>query len=189
MINAVCLPKDKVTKPTITCETNTTDSSNTSGLLTCSTGQPGVAYEWLFYGNKQPGPQLRIFLASKLDERMYSCRVSNPLSNDTAVFTAKDCYSGSNLWCNVINPTSLCFLLLYQLMLMTKTELQRLKSGSTFGHLCRWKFHRSGCCPANSLHPPPAGGGVSSCTDLQTTSERYIWGGKKDEALIHTDCS
>ncbi|XP_056880786.1 uncharacterized protein LOC130521174 isoform X2 [Takifugu flavidus] len=85
---------DKVAKPTITCETNSSKSSNLSGLLTCSAPQPDIEYEWFFYGNTQPGPQLRIFLDNKHDERVYSCRVSNPLSNETAEFTAKDCYSG-----------------------------------------------------------------------------------------------
>uniref|UniRef100_H2RJE3 Ig-like domain-containing protein n=1 Tax=Takifugu rubripes TaxID=31033 RepID=H2RJE3_TAKRU len=84
---------DKVAKPTITCETNSSKSSNLSGLLTCSAPQPDIEYEWFFYGNTQPGPQLRIFLDNKHDERVYSCRVSNPLSNETAEFTAKDCYS------------------------------------------------------------------------------------------------
>uniref|UniRef100_A0A674MMI1 Ig-like domain-containing protein n=1 Tax=Takifugu rubripes TaxID=31033 RepID=A0A674MMI1_TAKRU len=84
---------DKVAKPTITCETNSSKTSNLSGLLTCSAPQPDIEYEWFFYGNTQPGPQLRIFLDNKHDERVYSCRVSNPLSNETAEFTAKDCYS------------------------------------------------------------------------------------------------
>ncbi|XP_029702951.1 uncharacterized protein isoform X4 [Takifugu rubripes] len=84
---------DKVAKPTITCETNSSKSSDLSGLLTCSAPQPDIEYEWFFYGNTQPGPQLRIFLDNKHDERVYSCRVSNPLSNETAEFTAKDCYS------------------------------------------------------------------------------------------------
>uniref|UniRef100_A0A674MHS5 Ig-like domain-containing protein n=1 Tax=Takifugu rubripes TaxID=31033 RepID=A0A674MHS5_TAKRU len=84
---------DKVAKPTIICETNSSKSSNLSGLLTCSAPQPDIEYEWFFYGNTQPGPQLRIFLDNKHDERVYSCRVSNPLSNETAEFTAKDCYS------------------------------------------------------------------------------------------------
>ncbi|XP_056914986.1 uncharacterized protein LOC130540083 isoform X5 [Takifugu flavidus] len=84
---------DKVAKPTITCETNSRESSNLSGLLTCSAPQPDIEYEWFFYGNTQPGPQLRIFLDNKHDERVYSCRVSNRLSNETAEFTAKDCYS------------------------------------------------------------------------------------------------
>uniref|UniRef100_A0A674NX89 Ig-like domain-containing protein n=1 Tax=Takifugu rubripes TaxID=31033 RepID=A0A674NX89_TAKRU len=84
---------DKVAKPTIICETNSSKSSNLSGLLTCSAPQPDIEYEWFFYGNTQPGPQLRIFLDNKHDERVYSCCVSNPLSNETAEFTAKDCYS------------------------------------------------------------------------------------------------
>ncbi|XP_056911265.1 A-kinase anchor protein 12-like isoform X15 [Takifugu flavidus] len=87
---------DKVAKPTITCETNSSKSSNLSGLLTCSAPQPDIEYEWFFYGNTQPGPQLRIFLDNKHDERVYSCCVSNPLSNETAEFTAKDCYSGES---------------------------------------------------------------------------------------------
>uniref|UniRef100_A0A674NZK2 Ig-like domain-containing protein n=1 Tax=Takifugu rubripes TaxID=31033 RepID=A0A674NZK2_TAKRU len=87
---------DKVAKPTITCETNSSKSSDLSGLLTCSAPQPDIEYEWFFYGNTQPGPQLRIFLDNKHDERVYSCRVSNPLSNETAEFTAKDCYSGES---------------------------------------------------------------------------------------------
>lgn len=132
-----CFPKDKVTKPTIRCETNATDSSNISGLLTCSVAQPDVGYEWLFDGNTQPGQQLGIFLGSKRDARVYSCRVSNPLSNETAEFAAQDCFSGRissyfspSFECDVIWLAPLPSDSLR--LLLTITELQRLKLGSTF---------------------------------------------------------
>ncbi|CAG05882.1 unnamed protein product [Tetraodon nigroviridis] len=103
---------DKVGKPTITCETNTSDSSSVSGLLTCSAAQPEVEYMWVFDGNTQPGPQLRIFLGREADEQVYSCRVSNPLSNQTATFTAQDCSSGAGSSAQLVLSIVLPLLLL-----------------------------------------------------------------------------
>lgn len=94
----LCLHTDKVAKPTITCEMNNGSSSDMSGVLVCSAElkqpQSLMKFEWTSYGKLQHGPQLTISLGDKLDEEVYSCRVSNPLSNEMATFIAKDCYAG-----------------------------------------------------------------------------------------------
>ncbi|KAK9537714.1 hypothetical protein VZT92_005302 [Zoarces viviparus] len=85
---------EKVAKPTITCEMRDEGRSNTSGKLLCSPEQPqpSVKFEWRAHGNVQPGPQLQISLGDKHDDEVYSCTVSNRVSQETATFTAKDCY-------------------------------------------------------------------------------------------------
>ncbi|XP_073329208.1 uncharacterized protein [Pagrus major] len=91
---------DKVAKPTISCEMNDGGGSNKSGTLLCSVEprqpQSSMWFEWQSHGNVQPGPQLTISLGDKYDDEVYSCRVSNPLSEETATFTAKDCYPENN---------------------------------------------------------------------------------------------
>lgn len=77
------------------------------------------------------------------------------------------------VWCNMISPTSIGQFKdssSSPVMLMTKTELQRLKLGSAFGLLCRWKFLCSGCCPVSSPAAAAAAGGGDGSSDLQTMS-------------------
>lgn len=106
----LCLYTEKVTKPTITCEINNSSSSSSSAIesavLLCAVG-PSQRYspttiEWRFEKNTQPGEALPINLGGDLDERQYTCKVSNPLSYETATFTAKDCRTGRILpgFCN-----------------------------------------------------------------------------------------
>ncbi|XP_044073446.1 protein starmaker-like [Siniperca chuatsi] len=87
---------DKVAKPNISCEMNDGSSSNISGKLLCSaeprTPQSLMKFEWISHGNVQLGPELIISLGNKHDDEVYSCRVSNHLSSETAIFMAKDCY-------------------------------------------------------------------------------------------------
>lgn len=58
--------------------------------------QPLMKFEWRTHGGVQPGPELTISLGEEHDDDVHSCSVSNPLSNETATFTAKDCYTGKD---------------------------------------------------------------------------------------------
>ncbi|XP_076603881.1 uncharacterized protein LOC143330967 isoform X2 [Chaetodon auriga] len=84
---------ENVAKPTISCKMN---DDGESGTLACSAEprqpQSLMKFEWSSHGNVLPGPQLIIPLGQKHDDEEYSCHVSNPLSNETATFTAKHCY-------------------------------------------------------------------------------------------------
>ncbi|XP_078118153.1 uncharacterized protein LOC144525315 isoform X2 [Sander vitreus] len=87
---------DKVAKPTISCEMSN-GSSSRSGQLVCSAEprqpQSLMKFEWRTHGGVQPGPELTISLGEEHDDDVHSCSVSNPLSKETATFTAKDCYT------------------------------------------------------------------------------------------------
>ncbi|XP_022596229.1 uncharacterized protein LOC111218283 isoform X2 [Seriola dumerili] len=87
----------KVSKPTVSCDMNN-GSPNTNGAqatLTCSAGpQSLMSYEWDSQGMiMQPGPKLTISLGDEHDDKMYTCTVRNPLTNETTTFRAKDCYA------------------------------------------------------------------------------------------------
>lgn len=94
----LCLHIDRVARPTISCEMNDGSGSNKYGTLLCSAEprqpQSLMRFEWRSRGKVQPGTNLTISLWDKYDDEVYSCRVSNPLSKETATFTAKDCYPG-----------------------------------------------------------------------------------------------
>ncbi|XP_077474028.1 uncharacterized protein LOC144087431 [Stigmatopora argus] len=82
---------DKVGKPSISCEM----ANENQATLVCSTHSKHprlVQFMWRSRGKKQLGPNLTITLQDKLDVQIYRCDVSNPLSNKTAAFTAKDCF-------------------------------------------------------------------------------------------------
>ncbi|KAL7385110.1 hypothetical protein ABVT39_015717 [Epinephelus coioides] len=87
---------DEVAKPTISCEMIDGSSSNKSGKLVCTTEprrpESLMKFEWSSNGKVQRGPNLLISLGEKHDDEVYSCHVSNPLSRETATFTAKDCH-------------------------------------------------------------------------------------------------
>ncbi|XP_040003479.1 uncharacterized protein LOC120801051 isoform X2 [Xiphias gladius] len=90
---------DKVAKPTISCEVNNGNSTvnGTQATLMCSADpthpQSSMKFEWGSGGNPQPGAELTISLEDEHDDKKYTCRVSNPLTVETATFTAKDCFS------------------------------------------------------------------------------------------------
>ncbi|XP_034741445.1 uncharacterized protein LOC117952931 [Etheostoma cragini] len=97
---------DKVAKPTISCDMSDGGSSNKSGQLVCSAEdrqpQSLMKFEWRTHGGVQPGPELTISLGKEHDDGVHICSVSNPLSNETATFTAKDCYPERSLSVAVI---------------------------------------------------------------------------------------
>ncbi|XP_070770943.1 protein starmaker-like [Enoplosus armatus] len=109
---------DKVVKPTISCEMNGGSSSNISGTLQCSAEprapQSLMKFEWKSHGEgkAQLSPKLTIPLGDKHDNKVHVCMVSNPLSRETATFTAKDCYPGTSLLVGLIILAILVILLL-----------------------------------------------------------------------------
>ncbi|CAN9497685.1 unnamed protein product [Ophioblennius macclurei] len=94
---------DKVSKPTISCEMKEGANSDQSGkqaTLMCSAesrqSESLMKFEWSSRGTKRPGPNLTISLGDQHDDEEYSCSVTNPLSNNTTTFTARDCYPGTD---------------------------------------------------------------------------------------------
>ncbi|XP_061749498.1 uncharacterized protein LOC133548174 isoform X3 [Nerophis ophidion] len=79
---------DKVSKPNISCEMSDTKQAT----LVCSTESKHphlLKFKWSSPGKEQTGPNLTI-----TNDQVYRCDVSNPLTNETASFTAKDCFLG-----------------------------------------------------------------------------------------------
>ncbi|XP_027878241.1 uncharacterized protein LOC114147804 isoform X1 [Xiphophorus couchianus] len=89
---------DKVTKPTISCEINNASTSESPGKATllCSlpshSDQSSLRFQWSTNAKIHLGHMLKISLGGEFDDRQYNCTVNNPLTQDSAVFFAKDCY-------------------------------------------------------------------------------------------------
>uniref|UniRef100_A0A3B5QKT4 Uncharacterized LOC111609320 n=1 Tax=Xiphophorus maculatus TaxID=8083 RepID=A0A3B5QKT4_XIPMA len=89
---------DKVTKPTISCEISNASTSESPGKATllCSlpshSDQSSLRFQWSTNAKIHLGHMLKISLGGEFDDRQYNCTVNNPLTQDSAVFFAKDCY-------------------------------------------------------------------------------------------------
>ncbi|CAK6953972.1 CD48 antigen-like [Scomber scombrus] len=81
---------DKVAKPTISCQMINVTQATLMCSAKSSLPQSLMKIEWSSHGIVRPGPNLTISLGD--DDEVYSCDVSNPLTKDTATFTAMDCY-------------------------------------------------------------------------------------------------
>ncbi|XP_053184232.1 CD48 antigen-like [Scomber japonicus] len=81
---------DKVTKPTISCQMINATQATLMCSAESSRPQSLVKIEWSSHGIVQPGPNLTISLEDNTE--VYSCGASNPLTKDTATFTATDCH-------------------------------------------------------------------------------------------------
>ncbi|XP_037095438.1 uncharacterized protein LOC119115232 isoform X1 [Syngnathus acus] len=82
---------DKVDQPHISCVL----TSPNRVLLVCSTDSKHpdlLEFKWSANGKEHPGPNLQINVRGKHDDRVYRCEVSNPLTKETATFTAGDCF-------------------------------------------------------------------------------------------------
>ncbi|XP_028447113.1 uncharacterized protein DDB_G0290685 [Perca flavescens] len=113
---------DKVAKPTISCKMSSGSSSNSSGQLVCSAEprqpQSLMKFEWRTHGGVQPGPELTISLGEEHDDDVHSCSVSNPLSNETATFTTKDCYPDQSSSVAVIASIIIIFVIVLIIMVL-----------------------------------------------------------------------
>lgn len=96
-----CIILDRVTKPTISCEINNASTSESAGKATllCSlpshSDQSLLKFQWSTNAKIQPGHMLKIPLRGEFDDHQYNCTVNNPLTQESAVFFAKDCYHGN----------------------------------------------------------------------------------------------
>nr|XP_020483456.1 lymphocyte function-associated antigen 3-like isoform X2 [Labrus bergylta] len=93
---------DKVARPTISCEINKdggSDVSEVRATLLCSADptppESMMKFKWRARGKSQLGHKFNISLGDERDNEEYSCSVSNPVSSETATFTAKYCYHGA----------------------------------------------------------------------------------------------
>eukprot|EP00063_Salmo_salar_P054630 XP_014029465.1 PREDICTED: spore wall protein 2-like [Salmo salar] len=85
---------DDVAQPSITCVVDNTTPENMDRTLLCSADlQPLTQFIWRSPGGSEsPGPELFIPVGENQDS-VYTCVVKNPVSEKTAEFTLKDCYT------------------------------------------------------------------------------------------------
>ncbi|XP_068507800.1 muscle M-line assembly protein unc-89 isoform X2 [Syngnathus scovelli] len=99
---------DKVTKPNISCEMVNLNQA----VLACLTegeSDPLIKFKWRSQGYEQTGPILEINLSDEKD--VYHCDVSNPLTNETASFLAKDCFRNNIPKAEIPNSTDMTSLI------------------------------------------------------------------------------
>ncbi|XP_038863017.1 spore wall protein 2-like isoform X2 [Salvelinus namaycush] len=90
---------DNVAQPSVTCVVDNTTPENMDRTLLCSADlQPLTQFIWRIpEGSESPGPELFIPGGENQDsenqESVYTCVVKNPVSERTAEFTLKDCYT------------------------------------------------------------------------------------------------
>lgn len=103
---------DDVAQPSITCVVDNTTPENMDRTLLCSADlQPLTQFIWRSPGGSEsPGPELFIPVGENQDS-VYTCVVKNPVSEKTAEFTLKDCYTSkiTLLNCSYSNTLSLSF--------------------------------------------------------------------------------
>ncbi|XP_034429838.1 nucleolar and coiled-body phosphoprotein 1-like isoform X1 [Hippoglossus hippoglossus] len=138
---------DKVTKPSVSCDVNSS-SSDTRGAwatLTCSAEptqpQSLMKYEWESSGNVLPGPQLTILLEDEPDDKTYTCRVSNPLTFETTTFAAKTCSSDESS--SVALAVSLSIFFIFLLLLLLAVVFCKLKNKACFAKSNRDDLEKS----------------------------------------------
>ncbi|XP_064800283.1 location of vulva defective 1-like isoform X2 [Oncorhynchus masou masou] len=129
---------DDVAQPSATCVVDTTTPENMDRTLLCSADlQPLTQFIWRSpEGSESPGPELFI-PGGENQESIYTCVVKNPVSEKSAEFTLKDCYTeeGSSSVLNVVLPivllvlvAVLAFLLWYYWRKCKKPEAALTKS-------------------------------------------------------------
>ncbi|XP_037095447.1 uncharacterized protein LOC119115234 isoform X2 [Syngnathus acus] len=115
---------DKVTKPSISCEM----ADANLATLVCSTDSKYprlVEFKWSSGGKKQPGPNLTITLEDEHDDRVYRCDVSNPLTNETATFAAKNCFLDQKSSARLAIILPVIFAVLFILLIMLACVFRR----------------------------------------------------------------
>ncbi|XP_061876839.1 lymphocyte function-associated antigen 3-like [Entelurus aequoreus] len=103
---------DQVSKPNISYVMM---SDTMQAILVCSTESKHphlLKFKWSSAGKEQTGPFSTITVRNEDDDQVYRCDVSNPLTNETASFTAKDCFPGKRSDHLRIN-ISVCIVILF----------------------------------------------------------------------------
>nr|XP_049584935.1 uncharacterized protein LOC125974104 isoform X3 [Syngnathus scovelli] len=120
---------DKVTKPSISCKM----ADANLATLVCSTDSKYprlVEFNWSSGGKKQPGPNLTITLEDEHDNRVYRCDVSNPLTNETATFAAKNCFLDQKSSARLAIILPVIFAVLFILLIMLACVFRRKLRGT-----------------------------------------------------------
>ncbi|XP_049610335.1 CD48 antigen-like isoform X2 [Syngnathus scovelli] len=123
---------DNVTKPNISCKM----VDQNQAFLECLTegkSDPLLKFKWRSQGTEQTGPILKINLSDEQD--VYHCDVSNPLTNETASFLAKDCFLNKIPQDGILISTDMTSLLV--------TGITGIVSGFILGYIVRRKFQCS----------------------------------------------
>ncbi|XP_053296700.1 protein starmaker [Pleuronectes platessa] len=119
---------DKVTKPSVSCDMNSSssDTSGTWATLTCfaEPTQPLSSlkyenkYDWESSGQVMPGPQLTILLEDELDDQIYTCRVRNPLTFETTTFAATTCSPATSSSVALAVSLTIIFIIIFIVLLL-----------------------------------------------------------------------
>ncbi|XP_061892806.1 uncharacterized protein LOC133642556 [Entelurus aequoreus] len=156
---------DKVSKPDISCERSDTKQAT----LVCSAESKHphlLKFKWSSPGKEQTRPNLTITVRNKVDGQVYRCDVSNPLTKETASFTAMDCFPGeisillqtfillcilteAIIWCCVLYTT-------YQHLKGNRSDAPRsslLHVPWMFMQLCNNIAVSAWCCFLDIIHP------------------------------------
>ncbi|XP_014904451.1 uncharacterized protein LOC106957575 [Poecilia latipinna] len=125
---------DKVTKPTISCEINNASTSESTGKATllCSlpthSDQSSLEFQWSTNGQINRGHMLKISLGGEVDDHQYNCTVKNQLTEESAVFTAKDCYPEPKAQAGLIAGVVVLVVLLLIILLLFFICLKKVRS-------------------------------------------------------------
>ncbi|PWA31437.1 hypothetical protein CCH79_00002696, partial [Gambusia affinis] len=125
---------DRVTKPTISCEINNASTSESAGKATllCSlpshSDQSLLKFQWSTNAKIQPGHMLKIPLRGEFDDHQYNCTVNNPLTQESAVFFAKDCYHETKAQAGLIAGVVVAVILLLIVLLIVVFCLKKVRS-------------------------------------------------------------
>ncbi|RVE57902.1 hypothetical protein OJAV_G00203970 [Oryzias javanicus] len=103
---------ESVPKPSISCAIN----GDRNATLTCSAEVRGphsnLEFSWIPPGKEKSSPKLEIKLGIQKDSEVYECTVRNQKSEESASFTAKDCYPEEGISAGVIAAIILGLLVL-----------------------------------------------------------------------------
>ncbi|XP_043987230.1 probable elastin-binding protein EbpS isoform X2 [Gambusia affinis] len=125
---------DRVTKPTISCEINNASTSESAGKATllCSlpshSDQSLLKFQWSTNAKIQSGHMLKIPLRGEFDDHQYNCTVNNPLTQESAVFFAKDCYHETKAQAGLIAGVVVAVILLLIVLLIGVFCLKKVRS-------------------------------------------------------------
>nr|XP_057938780.1 uncharacterized protein LOC131136197 isoform X2 [Doryrhamphus excisus] len=134
---------DKVPKPDISCFMSDTKQA----MLVCSADSknPGLlAFKWSSRGKETIGPNVRITIRNEDDDQVYRCDVSNPLTNEMASFTAKDCFLDKRSAALSVTISVIFVVVIVLLIILACIFHKRLRGSACMENTnkCVFKTHR-----------------------------------------------